>query len=144
MTKQELLSILETIISEARAAVLSTVDNTGRPMMRWMTPAILGGGALYAVTSPRFAKVTQVRKNPLVSWMFQTATLNTIVTIQGRMNILENPSIRMEVLEILGSRLQTFWKVNQDERDLVVLETVIEEASCFFPLIGERRAVTDW
>ena len=144
MTKQELLSMLEKIISEARTAVLSTVDVTGRPMMRWMTPAVLGGGTIYAVTSPRFAKVAQIRKNPQVSWMFQTATLNTIVTVQGRMNILENPSIRMEVLETLGSRLQTFWKVNQDERDLVVLETVIEEASCFFPLIGERRAVTDW
>ena len=53
---------------------------------------------------PRFAKVVQVRKNPRVEWMFQTPTLDEIVSIRGAINVVENPSLRAEVLEVLGPR----------------------------------------
>ncbi len=146
MTRGELLAELERILSSAHTAVLATVDTDGNPHMRWMTPALIRGrpGVVFAVTSPRFAKANQIRSNPVVEWMFQPATLKTIISVRGRINLLDNPSIRTEVLEVLGPRLRTFWKVNPDVQDLLVLETVIEKASCFFPLSGEREVVKGW
>ena len=113
MTKEELLSRLEKILADAHTAVLATTDAQGTPHMRWMTPALIRGrpGAIFAVTSPRFAKAVQIREHPEVAWMFQTAVLNTIINVRGRINLLENPSIRMEVQEALGAQLRTFWNV---------------------------------
>jgi general stress protein 26 len=91
MTKQEILNTLEMILNEAHTAVLATTDQEGRPHIRWMTPALLRGrsGAVYAVTSPRFGKVVQLEAHPEVEWMFQTPILDTIVTVRGRINIVD-------------------------------------------------------
>ena len=143
MTKQELLARLTAILEEAKTGLLATVDAEGRPRMRWMTPALLPGraGALFALTSPGFAKTAQISGQPCVEWMFQSPSLTEIVTLRGRINLLDNPSIRSEVLEVVGPRLRAFWKLNEDERDLLVLETVLEEASHYLPLTGEKVSV---
>ncbi len=146
MTKQEILNTLEMILNEAHTAVLATTDQEGRPHIRWMTPALLRGrsGAVYAVTSPRFGKVVQLEAHPEAEWMFQTPILDTIVTVRGRINIVDNPSILSEVLETLGPFMRSFWKLKGDERDLVVLETIIDGAIYYKPMKGVKEVVGDW
>jgi general stress protein 26 len=143
MTRQELLARLSEILEEAGTGLLATVDAEGRPRMRWMTPALLAGrpGALFALTSPRFAKAAQISGQPRVEWMFQSPSLKEIITLRGQVNLLDNPSIRSEVLEKVGPRLRAFWKLNADERDLLVLETVLQEGSRYLPLTGEKASV---
>lgn len=146
MTKREILATLEMILNEAHAAVLSTTDREGRPHLRWMTPALINGrmGAIFAVTSPGFRKVSHLKAHAEVEWLFQTPLLDTVVSVRGRMNILDNPSILAEVLEALGPYMHSFWRLKGNERDLVVLETIIEEAVCYWPLKGQKEAVRDW
>ena len=96
---------------------------------------------MYALTAPRFSKVVQVRAHARVEWMFQTPTLDEVISIRGPLNVVENPSLRSEVLEVLGPRLQTFWKLAHDARDLVVLETVAEEAIRYLPMQGRKDIV---
>ena len=146
MTKQEVLNTLEMILNEAHTAVLATTDQDGKPHIRWMTPALLRGrtGVIYAVTSPRFGKVVQLEAHPEVEWMFQTPLLDTIVTVRGRINIVDNPSILSEVLETLGSFMRSFWKLKGDERGLLVLETIIEEAIYYKPMKGVKEVVGNW
>ncbi|MCK5006328.1 MAG: pyridoxamine 5'-phosphate oxidase family protein [Spirochaetia bacterium] len=146
MTKQEVLNTLEMILNEAHTAVLATTDQDGKPHIRWMTPALLRGrtGVIYAVTSPRFGKVVQLEAHPEVEWMFQTPILDTIVTVRGRINIVDNPSILSEVLETLGSFMRSFWKLKGDERGLLVLETIIEEAIYYKPMKGVKEVVGNW
>jgi len=146
MTKQEILDTLDMILNEAHTAVLATTDQDGKPHIRWMTPALLRGrsGAIYAVTSPRFGKIVQLEAHPEVEWMFQTPILDTIVTVRGRINLVDNPSILSEVLENLGPFMRSFWKLKGDERDLVVLETIIEEAIYYKPMKGVKEVVADW
>jgi general stress protein 26 len=143
MTRQELLARLQALLKETGTGLLATVDAEGRPRMRWMTPALLAGrtGALFALTSPRFAKAGQITGHPQVEWMFQSPSLREVITLRGRVNLVDNPSIRSEVLEAVGPRLRAFWKLNQDERDLLVLETVLEEGSCYTPLSGEKVTI---
>ncbi|MBN1834628.1 MAG: pyridoxamine 5'-phosphate oxidase family protein [Spirochaetales bacterium] len=146
MTKHELLEVLEMILNEAHTAVLATTDDEERPRMRWMTPALIPGrsNTIFSVTSPGFTKVHQLAAHPEVEWLFQTPVLDTIVTVRGRINIVENPSLLAEVLEALGPYMRSFWTLKADERDLVVLETVIEEATFYKPMKGLKEVISGW
>ena len=143
MEKKEMLQILDTIIEDARTAVLATFDDKGMPVMRWVSPAILRGrsGTIFTITAPRSNKVQHIKSNPQVQWIFQTRSLDKIINVEGKVNLLDNPSIRSEVLEVVGPRLVAFWKINVDERDLLVLETVIEKATYYLPMKGTKETV---
>ncbi len=143
MDSREVMNRLGAIIEAHGTGVLATVDQDGNPHMRWLTPTMLRErpGALYAITAPRFSKVGEVRAHRRVEWMFQTPTLDEVISVRGTINAVENPSLRAEVLEVLGQRLQTFWKLAHDARDLVVLETIVEEATRFLPMDGRKDVV---
>ena len=143
MDGREVMNRVGAIIEAHGTGLLATVDQDDNPHLRWLTPTLLRDrpGAIYAITAPRFAKVVQVRSHPRVEWMFQTPTLDEVISIRGAINVVENPSLRAEVLEVLGPRLRTFWKLAHDARDLVVLETVVEEATRFLPMEGRKEAV---
>ncbi len=146
MNKRDVMATLEMILNEAHTAVLATVDEDGRPHLRWMTPALIGGreGAVFAVTSPGFDKTRQLEKHPEVEWLFQTPLLDTVVMARGRINVLDNPSILAEVLESLGPYMHSFWRLQGEAREMVVLETIIEEAVCYWPLKGRKEVVSEW
>ncbi len=143
MNSREFTAALERVINDVKTGLLATVDADGNPRMRWMTPTLLEQrpGAVYAVTSNHFAKREQLDQNPKVQWMFQTRSLDTIMYVNGRTNVVENKSLLGEVLEILAPRLRAFWNVNQDETSLVVLETIIESGRYFLPMKGVREDV---
>jgi pyridoxamine 5'-phosphate oxidase len=143
MTKRDIMVEIGKILDDAKTALLATVDRDGRPSVRWLTPAVLRGrmGALYNVTAPNSSKIEHVRSNPNVQWLIQTRALDRIITIDGKMNIVENPSIRTEVLEAVGNRLRVFWKIHEMEWELCVLETIIERAVYHVPMKGKRETV---
>ena len=143
MDKKGFMTLLETIIDDAKTAVLATVDQDGKPYMRWMTPTLLRDrpGAIYAVTSPDFTKASHLDANPQAQWMFQTKMLNRIITVNGRVNVIDNSAMKAEVLEGIGRRLTVFWRVNTDATKLVVLETVVENGMYFEPMTSSRNLV---
>ncbi len=143
MTQHEIMRELAEVIADAKAGVLATVDEHGNPHVRWMTPAILKDrqSALFAVTSPRLTKLQQLKANPRAEWMIQSLSLGTVITVRGAVNLLDNPSLKSEVLEELGPRLQTYWHVSPDAPELVVLETVIDEIDQFHPLRNHHVTV---
>jgi len=138
-----MLDTLERVLEDSKIAVLATVDPQGRPHMRWMTPGLVRGreGFLYAVTSPEFRKTQEVDGNPSVEWMLQTKSLDEIVTLKGAMSIIDNPSVKAEVIEAIGGHLSTFWKMNPDESRMVVLETAIDEIRVVKPTTGARHEI---
>jgi general stress protein 26 len=139
-----LLDVTERILEGSRAAVLATVDEKGHPRTRWMVPAIMRGsrGALYAVTSPEFAKVAQIAANHSVSWLIQSKSLDEIVEIVGTAEVIENPSLQSDVMEALGRSLTTFWSTSAEPSDLVVLETTIRTINYFQPNDGTVSSAT--
>ncbi|MFP4383459.1 MAG: pyridoxamine 5'-phosphate oxidase family protein [Spirochaetia bacterium] len=143
MTEAAMYSNLERINETSKVAVLTTVDKKGEPRMRWMTPALLKGrrGAVYAVTSPGFAKAREAEENEKVQWMFQSKSLDEVMNLDGIIRVIDNPSIKSEVLEAIGGNLRVFWKINESESELVVLETVIHAMTYFKPMTGERTHV---
>ena len=143
MTNTQFMEVLSETLENSRTGVLATVDADGRPSMRWMTPAVVGRqrGLLYAVTSKRFAKKRDLESNPHGQWLIQTKALTRIINISGKINLIDNPNLKSEVIEAIGPHLRVFWKVNENPEDLIVLETVIDRASVFIPLSGEREEI---
>ena len=144
MKKSDFLLEIEALIEDAKTAILASVDGEGRPHMRWMTPALLKDreGAIYALTSTSFDKRKQLEASQQVQWMFQSKSLDRMATVNGRVNLIENPSMRSEVLEEIGGKLGVFWKLNSDPSSLVVIETIMEEGKLFLPMKGEKRSIS--
>ena len=138
MTQKDIMNELDVIIDEAKTAVLATADSSGNPHMRWMTPTLLKDRkyTIYAITSKEFDKAGQLEENSTVEWMFQTPQLDRVVNVRGQINLMDNPSLRSEVLEAIGAKLTAFWKLKSDESNLLVLETVIDNARYFKPMQG--------
>jgi general stress protein 26 len=143
MDQRELMNRVAAILEEYGTGLLATTDAEGAPHVRWLTPAVLRErpGTIYALTAPRFAKVAQVRERPQVEWMFQLPAHTEIITVRGRVSVVDNPSLRVEVLETVGPRLRAFFQLAKDGRDLVVLETAIEEATHYLPMEGRKTVV---
>lgn len=143
MNKQEMISLIESIIEESKTVVLATVDKECLPHMRWVTPCCIRQrpGYIYMITSPELSKFQQIQNNPMVEIMIQTASLDKIINIKGKVFITQNPLIRSEVLECVAKNLQSFWKISSNEEDLVVLETTIQKAHLYIPQKGIREHV---
>jgi general stress protein 26 len=139
----KLMAEVEEIVEDAKAAVLGTVDRKGKARLRWMTPVVLNSrcNTLYAVSSPGSTKISDLEKNPDVEWLVQTRSLDKVIKLRGKVNVVDNPSLKSEVLEKLAGRLTVFWKVNPDKVNFVVLETILEEAEYFQPMTGLKKMI---
>jgi pyridoxamine 5'-phosphate oxidase len=135
MTKRELVSKINDLIEDARCAVLASITSENEPRIRWMTPTFLPGEdrMMYAITNPESNKIHDMENNENVSWMFQMKDLSEIVNVRGKMNIIDNPSLKAEIIELIGARIHIIWRLNP-ESDFIVLETVIEEGIYFNPM----------
>ncbi|HOO73707.1 MAG TPA: pyridoxamine 5'-phosphate oxidase family protein [Tepiditoga sp.] len=127
---QKALSLLE----DSKTALLSTLDTNGYPSMRWMSPVFIPGKPdyIYAVTSPDFPKTLHIEKNFKVEWMFQTRSLTEILNIKGTAFLINNPALKNEIMEIVGHRLNVFWKLKENT-EYIILETKAESYKYFIP-----------
>lgn len=144
MTRNKIMEIVLDCVESSHAAVLATVDQNGRPDLRWVTPGCVKerSNTIYLVSESHFSKVKQLSINPLASMLFQTTTLDKVVTIYGKVNIVTVPSVLAETLECLGKHLHAFWNLREGKRDLVVLEFVIDTARYYHPLQGVHETVS--
>ena len=96
---------------------------------------------MFAITRPGSQKVEQLRNNPLAEWMIQSRELNQVINIRGTVEIIDNPALKTEIMEVLGSRLTAFWKVDPSKTGFVVLETRIIEAIYYQPMKGSKERI---
>ncbi len=131
---EELRALLDT----AKVGFLTTIGTDGYPRGRWMTPTMLPGepGFLYCVSMAGSRKAVEIQADQKISWSFQTATLSKVVTARGSAVVLDNPQLKAQVLEALGSNLSNFWRINPDAKHLIVIETAIERVSLYRPAEG--------
>lgn len=136
MNQYQLMTHLEAIIDTARSAALAYTDLNNTSQMRWMTPTILMDDprAIYAVTRPGSPKVKALESHPDVEWMFQTLNLGEIINLHGTLAVIDNPSLNSEVMQKLATRLNVLWKVDTQNTDFVVLETIITKAVYYLPM----------
>ena len=135
MNRSQIINKIDEILDDAKTGILITVNQTGQACPRWMTPTVLKhpAPAVYCFTVDDSEKLRHIHANNSVAWMIQRPNLGEIVKIQGIAKILKNPSIKNELLEILGQRLKTFWRTNAKVEEFVVIETLIETAEYYKP-----------
>lgn len=131
------------LLEEVGSGILASNGVDGSPSLRFVTPVPLERdfSAIYCLSHPESYKVGEIRKDPKVSWMFQSRKSGDIYNIKGECQILENPRLISEIMEELGTRLTTFWKVNPDPSEVIVLETVIKTAIVFNAGTGEKSII---
>lgn len=144
MTKDEVLKKFRQTLEESPQALLATVTPDGYPAMRYMTPSMVKGreGRLYAVTAASFPKVKDLQVHPQVSWMLTSPKTREVFSFRGRIVLVEDARFKAELLEEIGRGLETFWRLNDDPSDLVVLETVLESGEYFNPKTAEKVSLT--
>lgn len=143
MTKQTIMTRVLNLIDDVGVGVLASVDGNCAPHLRWMTIGCIKDrpGALFMLSAMKFTKVDQFRSNDATELMIQNRALDEIANVKGTINIIENPSMRAEVVECIGPRLHAFWKANKGESEMVVLELVIESITYYLPMKGFREIV---
>ncbi|MBN1757315.1 MAG: pyridoxamine 5'-phosphate oxidase family protein [Chitinispirillaceae bacterium] len=141
MSINRLMTLIDSLIDDARAAVLATVDKKGAPRLRWITPGSIADrpGFLYMITAHDFEKVVQAKEHPDASILLQSRQLDRVLQLQGVLTVLENPVIRNATLERISHMLNAFWKTGSKDRELVVLEFRITEAVFYRPMSGEKE-----
>lgn len=144
MDDKKLTTELDHLIAVAKTAVFTTVSTDGAPRSRWVTPGLLrdSPGSVFFVTAPGSSKVAALAEHNRVSWLFQTPALDRVLRIDGTADVIDNPSLTSEVLEVVAPRLRVFWKINEDRHAFVVVETAIESAELFLPMKGTRDTFT--
>ena len=144
MTKEELLKKFRLVLEESPQALLATVTSDGYPAMRFMTPTMVNGrnDSLYAVTAASFPKVKDLTAHPQVSWMLTSPKTREIYSFRGKISLIEDPRFKSELLEEIGRGLETFWRLNDDPSDLVVLETLLVSGEYFNPKTAEKYQIT--
>jgi len=136
------LEALRSLVGDVHIGLLISQGSDSYPDSRWMTVTLLERehSCLYSVSIAGTRKIKDIEANNRVAWSFQTPSLDRIVSVRGRACVLDNPRLKAEVLENLGSRLENFWQINPDPGKLVVIETYIEKATLYLP--GENYVVT--
>ena len=144
MEKKQFFGKLEEIIDTSKTAVLSTADSDNKPHMRWMTPVVLKDrfDCIYCVASRGSDKIKHLENNNSVEWLISTPSLSEIININGTIDIIDNPALKTEIVELIGHRLTDFWKVNLEKAEFVVLETKIDKAVYFDPMKGTKEKIT--
>lgn len=129
------LEALRSLVADVHIGLLISQGLDSYPESRWMTVTLLEREryCLYSVSIAGTRKLRDIEADDRVAWSFQSPSLDRIVTVRGRVAVLDNPRLKAEVLEHLGSRLENFWKINPDPGKLVVMETCIEKATLYLP-----------
>ena len=141
MDVQQFLQKLKQLIREESFGIISYMGSDDAPCARWMSPVFLDGvDGLYAVTSRRFGKALAIEQKPSVHWMFQDKWLTEVLGIAGHAVLIDNPSLKAQVLEAIGPRLAVFWGQARNPDDLIVIETLLENGEYYGTLTQTKLA----
>ena len=144
MQNAEFLNELNTILERYGTGLFTTLNHEGFPVTRWMTPFFLKEwkNSLFTVSAVPSAKVEQIEARGEVSFLFQPPSREKIINLTGIARVDRNYALLAEALESLGGRMKTFWTVNNNPENLVVIETSLISGSIFYPFKSERYEVS--
>ena len=144
MNQHEMLTKIETLIEESKVGLLATTDQENRPRVRWMTPTIIPnrGPSIFAFTPEDAMKIIDIKYQPEVKWLIQLADLSEVVSARGETNILNNPALKSEILEVLIPQSTRLWNIDISNQEMVILESVIRDATYYLPKDYYQETVT--
>jgi general stress protein 26 len=129
------VDIAKRMANGERPGVFATVDEKGRPHLRWMaTLSLEEFPLLYTITAPGSRKIDHIKRHPEVSWMFTNEEMNTIITINGKAQITTDSAKMNRVWKLLEDKSKAYFlSIQTDGPGFAVIETEIEAIECVIP-----------
>ncbi len=118
-----------------RPGIFATVDEAGRPHLRWMaTLSLQDFPVLYTITSPASRKIEHIERNPQVSWMFTNEEMNIIININGNARLTNDFGTMNRVWKMLEDKSKAYFlNIKTDGPGFAVIETEVEDIECVVP-----------
>jgi general stress protein 26 len=132
---EEIRSILGRTLRVHHEAVLSTVDESGRPHATWMAFLCTHDFRhLVTVTSADSDKVGNVRRHPLVEWMVTSADRSKIFYFEGEAEAVEDSNLKDQYLHLVPEQSRRFFmKYYRSGGDWVVIKTRLDSVVYCMP-----------
>jgi|GEM_PF-2675836 len=143
--KKAIRNVIGPVLDGRGEALLATQGLDGRPHMCWM--GTLGfpekqGWKLVTLTSPDSRKVRNIQQNPLVEWMFSDRAKSSLVYLQGKAVVVEDPaSIKAGWAALDDKDKAYFLNFINSGIGFAVVETTIEDATLCIPRAGASLTV---
>lgn len=92
---KQVLELAIKVINEAFVGVLSTIDEHGAPVSRFMGAVAeeQGPHRLYSLSAKDTRKTHHLAKNPAICWSFGVPPYDTTVMLRGTAKLSETPSV---------------------------------------------------
>ncbi|MFV1995269.1 MAG: pyridoxamine 5'-phosphate oxidase family protein [Verrucomicrobiales bacterium] len=128
-------SLVHRVDEGLSAAVLTTVTPEGRPHAMWMgTMCSDDLSELLTVTSPDSRKVTNIRANASVEWMFSDKDFEAIVYLRGHAVVVDDVARVKDAWEQIGDMHRAFFlDYFNSGMGFVVIETEVDSIEVSFP-----------
>jgi general stress protein 26 len=97
-TESELVSLAEKAVREAKFPFLSTVDETGQPRVRPISPVRVDGFTIYVANLRSYHKTREIAANPRVELCYLSPDHDQ-VRITGTAEIVSNAAVLREIWE---------------------------------------------
>lgn len=129
------IGLAKRLADGTRPGVLATVDEAGKPHVRWMaTVSLRDFPLLYTITCPASQKVRHIQNNPHVSWMFSNDEMNLIVNLEGEAHLVCDPVRVQQVWKMLEDKSRAYFlSLSPGTAGFSVIETEITHISCTVP-----------
>jgi len=115
------------LVSEARSAILSTVNHAGRPHATWMNiVADSSMDTVMSVTAPTTQKINNLRENPYGEWMIASPSLESMVYLSGTTNVVEGEEAKKHWDE-MPSKSKAFYRNYCEDDDYEKFSIIITQ-----------------
>lgn len=139
----DIIGLARKLINGSRAGILSTVDQDGRPELRWMSTLAFDQFPVFCtLTAPDSRKVAQIEQHPDVNWLFFNDDRSMILNLIGKARVLNDTVTLKRVWQQVENKSLTYF-LNQYGKapGFVVIETVVETIECTTPKSALRFAI---
>jgi len=131
----DIIGIAKSVVDGHHPGILATVDENGRPAVRWMTTLSFDQFPIfYTLTRPDSRKVAQIATHPEVNWLFFNRNRTLILNLLGKARVLsDTPTLKRVWNKVVDKSLPYFMDQYAKGLGFVVIETRVETIECTSP-----------
>lgn len=134
----DILGLAKSLINGQHPGILATVDEAGRPQVRWMSTLAIGSFPVFhTLTGANARKLRQIRANPAVNWMFFNKDLSLVVNLTGTARVVDDPAALKRIWQSIVDKTHTYFLNEYSHRPgFVAIETTVHSVEVNSPASG--------
>jgi general stress protein 26 len=142
-SNDDIIAAAKSIVDGHHPGILATVDEEGKPAVRWMTTLTFDEFPIFhTLTRPDSRKVRQIIKNPQVNWLFTSRNRTLLLNLIGTACIrTDTPTLKRVWAKVVDKSLPYFMDQYAKGLGFVVIETRVETIECTSPKSALRYRI---